>query len=126
MKQTIYYLFASFFLFCQPILKADDGYRLWLRYDRITDIKVLEQYNKSITGWKVDGNSPVLSAAAKELQQGLDGMLGRNLPRASSVKGNGVILAGTPLSSPVIASLKLDDKLKNIGNEGLYNNKHKI
>jgi alpha-glucuronidase len=36
----------------------------------------------------------------------------------SSVKKNGIILAGTPHGSPVIASLKLEDKLKRIGNEG--------
>lgn len=118
MKQTIYYLFASLFLFCQPPLQADDGYRLWLRYDRITDTQILEHYNKSITGWKIEGDSPVLSAAAKELQLGLNGLLGINVTTVSSVKKNGIILAGTPQGSPVISSLKLEDKLKRIGNEG--------
>jgi alpha-glucuronidase len=118
MKQTIYYLFASLFILFQPSLKADDGYRLWLRYDRITDTQILEQYNKSITGWKIEGDSPVLRAAAKELQLGLNGLLGRDVTPVSSVKKNGIILAGTPHGSPVIASLKLEDKLKRIGNEG--------
>lgn len=39
-------------------LAAEDGYRLWLRYDPITDTTVLKQYNKVISGWKVEGGIP--------------------------------------------------------------------
>ena len=101
-----------------PETKAEDGYRLWLRYDQISDPVVLAQYTKSIRGWKVDGNSDIIRAAVQELQTGLNGLLGKNISSVSSVAANGILVAGTPSGSSLIASLKLGEKLSGLGNEG--------
>jgi alpha-glucuronidase len=100
------------------VVRGEDGYRLWLRYDKISDPQLLAEYNKNITGWMVEGNSPALTAAAKELQAGLNGLLGTTIPAERSVKRNGIIIAGTPASSPVIKSLKLDEKISGLNDEG--------
>jgi len=102
--------------FCN--LNAEDGYRLWLRYDKLSDIKMLSQYNKSITGWLIEGKSPTLSVSGRELNDGLGGLLGVQVPSVTSVKRDGIIIAGTPENSDVIASLNLDDRLKEINDEG--------
>ncbi len=34
---------------------AEDGYRLWLRYDRIQDPQLLQDYRKAITSVQLDG-----------------------------------------------------------------------
>jgi alpha-glucuronidase len=101
-----------------PVIVAEDGYRLWLRYDKISDPQLLAEYNKNITGWMIEGNSPELAAASKELHTGLNGLLGVTIPSERSVKRNGIIVAGTPASSPLIKSLKLEEKLKGLGDEG--------
>ncbi len=98
--------------------KAEDGYRLWLRYDLISDPVILDQYRSSVNGWLFEGDSPVFTSAANELQTGLGGLLGETVPRVKSVRKNGTIVAGTAQSSRIIASLKLNDKLSAIGEEG--------
>lgn len=118
MKQLLIYLFASLFIFFQPPVKADDGYRLWLKYDLISDQMLLAQYNKSISGWIIEGNSQTLLAAGREMQLGLSGLLGWNIPQLSSIRKSGTLVAGTPESSSIIAALKLNDKLASLGSEG--------
>ena len=106
------------FILSAKLLSADDGYRLWLRYDVVSDKAVLDQYNKSISGWIIEGESPVLNSCKNEMKFGLNGLLGRDVPVLSSVKKNGIIIAGTPAGSPLIASMKLNEKLNSLGTEG--------
>jgi alpha-glucuronidase len=115
------YSAGTIFLFCLLIharLQAEDGYRLWLRYDRIADTRVLSSYQKSISGWMIEGQSQVLSAAGKELGMGLNGLLASEIQQVKSVGRNGIIIAGTPEGSAIIGSLKLDQKLKKLNGEG--------
>ena len=46
---------------------AEDGYRLWLRYDKIDDPGLLQLYRNQITGVFFAGNSPTLTVAKKEM-----------------------------------------------------------
>jgi len=119
----------SFFLFIllPSGLQAEDGYRLWLRYDSITDHEVLKQYNKMISSWKVEGDSPIMKASARELQLGLNGLFGRIVPETEKVKKHGTLVAGTPGNSEIIASLNLNEDLKALGDEGylIINAKYK-
>jgi len=60
--------------------RAEDGYRLWLRYDRIDDGALRAAY-AAATGTVVletpsVGHSPTLAAAQDELSRGLGGLLG--------------------------------------------------
>ncbi len=98
---------AVFILNCLNV-DAEDGYRLWLRYDNITDVQVIKQYNSSISGILFEGKSSTIAVAKEELLAGLAGLLGKNIPAVSRVKGNGIIIAGTPENSEVIASLTSD------------------
>lgn len=115
----MFFLSSLFLLFyCLIPLNAEDGYRLWLRYDKISDQSLLDQYTNNISGLMIGGNSPVLNAASEELQKGLGGLLGADIPALSRIRQDGALIAGTPESSAIIASLKLDDKLGGINDEG--------
>lgn len=114
-KSIIIFLFLSLIPFCH--LTAEDGYRLWLRYDLIKDSQLLNQYKQSVKAWKIEGDSEVLQAAKSELLQGLEGLLGQQTPEASSTTG-GVLLAGTVEDSKTISGLKEAEKLKELGSEG--------
>ena len=96
---------------------AEDGYRLWQRYDLIKDAKKLKQYQGRLQQVVIEGSSPTLSVAKQELQQGLQGLLGKTVTIASSLKSNG-LLVGTPQNSPAIAALSLGPKLSPLGSEG--------
>jgi alpha-glucuronidase len=106
-------LFASY-----SGIKAEDGYRLWLRYDLISDQPVLNQYSKLISGFIVEGKTPSLKVTVTELQMGLSGLLGKKIPSVPEVKSNGIVVAGTPESSEIIASLNLKDRLVKVKEDG--------
>lgn len=63
---------------------ADDGYRLWLKYDQLSDAKLRASWQEQARGIAVEGTTPVLQTAARELQLGLQGLLGRPLPVSAS------------------------------------------
>ncbi|MZP55774.1 MAG: alpha-glucuronidase [Bacteroidales bacterium] len=126
MKTFLKVLVTVLFFSSLTVLNAEDGYRLWLRYDLIDNPAVLTQYRKAITGYMAAGNSQTIEAAKNELQMSLSGLLGSQIPVVSTVK-KGTVIAGTPENSPIISSLKLNDKLRRLGNEGylITNSKYK-
>ena len=62
---------------------AEDGYRLWLRFDKISDTRVLNDYTSRIAGIHGFGNGELQSTAIHELKTGLDGLLGSDIPHLS-------------------------------------------
>lgn len=73
-------------------LIGEDGYRLWLRYDRIGDPAVVANYRRLMPGFQVDGQSPTDDVIRKELTLALTGMLGSGIP----IKSNGTrLIVGT-------------------------------
>jgi len=98
--------------------RADDGYRLWLKYDQISDRAYLKECSKSLNSVMVTGESPVLRAAHEELLAGLGGMTGRKIADVKNLARGGVVVAGTFKSSPLIASLLPDVQTGTTGEEG--------
>ncbi len=98
--------------------ECENGYRLWLRYDKISNPTIIKEYKSSVTGIFSEGNSPVINSALDELKIGLSGLLGIQIPVTSSIDRNGIIVVGTPSESKLISSLKLHDELQNSGEEG--------
>jgi alpha-glucuronidase len=97
---------------------GEDGYELWLRYHPIADSSLRSSYRQGLTGILVEGSSPTLSAAAFELTRGLGGLLGAPVGRVAQVTRDGVVVAGTPKSSPHVASLDLRADMEKLGAEG--------
>jgi alpha-glucuronidase len=97
--------------------RSEDGYRLWLRYDPITDPAKIKEYKASLTSILQEGESPTLQIAERELMLALKGLLNYSPSVSNDVRSNGTLLIGNKNFKP-IASLKLDDKLRKIGEEG--------
>jgi alpha-glucuronidase len=97
--------------------QAENGYRLWLRYDRIGDQQLLQEYRKSISALEFDGPP----AARRELTDGLRGMLGilpDEVHGEPTVVPDGCLLIGKPSTSTIIARLQGLDTLTRLGEEG--------
>ncbi len=106
MKKLLCLLSVFFSLFIYQ-LHAEDGYRLWLRYDKIADPVLLTAYKTQIKSIYINDNyAPVLHSAKQELSNGLSGLLGTKIKIADSLEDQAVI-AGTPYSSSLIAQLNL-------------------
>ncbi len=102
---------------CYPSY-AESGYRLWLRYDLVSDSHHLHQYRKSITGLVIEGESPTIQAAGNELRLGLVGLLGLTIPEVKKINNSGVILAGSYESSPLFEDIIAKSDLMKVGSEG--------
>jgi len=109
---------ASLALFPAGPAPAEDGYELWLRYQPISDAALRAGYQRAVTGLLVEGRSPTLRAASGELSRGLTGLLGAAVPAASEPLRDGLLVAGTRASSPLVASLDLAADLARAGEEG--------
>jgi len=115
MKKIIIVLLL--FVICLATINSEDGYRLWLRYDKIDNQKLLEKYQAQLNGFYFEKNSSILNSAKEELQLGLTGLLGKEINEVENIS-DGVIIAGTHTNSSKIASLISEDQLINIGDEG--------
>ena len=96
---------------------AEDGYRLWLRYDPLPKAS-LNVYRSRLTTIVVPGSSRTADAIRAELTKGLSGLLNRNMLVTNEADRDGALLAGTPESSPQIAGLRLERQLDRLGPEG--------
>jgi alpha-glucuronidase len=119
MKRPAFFLFL---LLAGCTTRAEDGYRLWLRYDRITDGRLLEEYRGLIPSYRFEtAGSAILQVARQELTTGLTGLLGYPVDRAYSESANntdGALIVGTASSSTLIARLPWADSLARLGDEG--------
>jgi alpha-glucuronidase len=96
---------------------AEDGYRLWLRYDRLP-APAVEAYRPQLASVVVSGSSATLDPIRTDLVDGLSGLLGRRVPVAGAVDRDGAVVVGTPKSSVLIAGLGWAKHLAELGPEG--------
>jgi alpha-glucuronidase len=87
--------------------QAEDGYELWLRYHPLAG-EWIERYRHAASELVPGTPSPTLDIAQAELTRGLQGLLSTEVPLAVQPTRDGSIVFGTPRSSALIASLKLD------------------
>jgi alpha-glucuronidase len=80
-----------FFLVCTGSY-AEDGYRLWLRYDRIADENISKLYSSQISSIYLPQTSPTLDIAGSELMNGLKGLLGKEITRQQQVAPGSIVL----------------------------------
>lgn len=117
------------FIFLAMLCRAEDGYRLWLRYDKIDDPALLQQYRSEISSILFYGKSATLTAAENELRTGLQGLLDKKITDAFSLI-NGSVTAFTKSSPGVAISKNLFD-YASLGKEGfiiktlITNGKHR-
>jgi alpha-glucuronidase len=102
-----------FFILLQVVTaKAEDGYRLWLRYDKIEDPARLQQYRQIVSGIYFTGTS----VAKTELVQGLEGLLAQRIPE-QAMPANGCIIVAR-LSDKIIRPFQLNVDRSRLGSEG--------
>ncbi|MFA5423416.1 MAG: alpha-glucuronidase family glycosyl hydrolase [Phycisphaerae bacterium] len=95
----------------------DDGYRLWLKYDKISDANRLEEYRSVVSAVSVRGESQTCDIIRNELKIALGGLLDKDIPFTDSIKDSCLII-GTPANCKEIKKLCKTLSLKTIGNEG--------
>jgi alpha-glucuronidase len=116
------YIKKQFLLCCFLVAgfaaRADDGYRLWLRYDKISSTTLLNKYKTAVQFPFVYGQSATTGIIKDELNNGLSGLLGKNITCNKTTAANATLLCGTSLHSKEIKALYNELSLINAGDEG--------
>ncbi len=105
-------------LFFTETLRAEDGYQLWLRYNEISQPELLSHYREHITQIVIQESSPTFQAVQEELRKGLSGLLGKEIPVASSVSQDGAVVVGTLEQSSIVRKLAGASELESVGADG--------
>lgn len=107
-----------FFFYLPFVLNAENGYDLWLRYQKIDDASLLQKYKAVNEEMILDASgSDVLQAAKNELKRGVDGLLGLKIKDVSALSKRGLLI-GTPQSSNLIAKQSVSKDIENLDKEG--------
>src|SRR5215470_14734777 len=102
------------FIFLSSLLKAEDGYRLWLRYDKIDDPVLLQRYRSSINSIYFQDSSPTLDAAKKEFLIGLQGLLDKKIIDANKTLDHSIQIYKRRPKDIEFSGINYND----LGNEG--------
>lgn len=90
---------------------GEDGYRLWLRYDKIADAKLLKLYKAKIKNIYVEGESATASVIKTELTTALGGLLGAEIPFTNKINNGSLVIkiaaGGAPESYEISGSSNL-------------------
>ena len=103
-------------LSASTIVGAEDGYRLWLRYDRVA-ASVVTHYRSEVTSFVVDGKSPASEVISDELNNGLSGLLGKSVSRADKIDRDGAVVV-LMANSRLATGLNWKRQLESLGPEG--------
>ena len=99
------------------LLKAENGYDLWMRYTKISNPGILTEYRKQINSPVVMGSSQTISIIKAELSKAFSGFTGTSYTITSSIDNSVSFIAGIG-SSGIISTIITKDELSRIGNEG--------
>lgn len=108
--------FTIIFFSCN--IMAEDGYRLWLRYDKITQPEHFSRYNKYVSEIVTEDSCSTFKAAQEELQKGIKGLLGKDIPVKKVISKAGTIVTGTPEESSIVPLFFKANELEDLGEEG--------
>lgn len=106
--------------------RADDGYRLWLRYDLIPDESLRQSYAAALSEIALPDSAAngggigatTLTAVRDELVTALRGLLGVDVPVVTTATRDGALLIGTPRRAPDLLALLTEADLRAAGEEG--------
>lgn len=111
-------VFMVFILATVNFADADDGYRLWLKYNLISDVRLLNEYKNLIHVSMMKGESATIQAARNELQDGLKGLLGSTIPQVNNVNENGIVIVGAYKNLQLLQDADLESRLIKVSDEG--------
>ena len=114
-KQSLLFFLMLLMFFA---IKAEDGYRLWLRYDKISNTSLLAKYRTAIQLPFVVGVSGTTNIVQEELSNGLSGLLGMKIICNNGSIAVSTLICGTPGQSSQIDYLSAKLNLNKIGQEG--------
>lgn len=110
-------LYILLLLSC-PLLHAENGYDLWLRYHKTANPNLLTNYRQQAKSIVTFDSSLTIQLAKDELINGITGMLQQKPVTQKGIITNGSIIIGTPNTSALLKKHITHQQLAAIGDEG--------
>jgi alpha-glucuronidase len=110
-------LFVILCIFFVPVVQAENGYDLWLRYVPVQNKALLNSYRSLLKQVTIKGNSTTLQIIKDELQRASYGMLGQTPLFTEKLTGYSQLHIGKMMHTQQPAQLTAAD-VKAIGDEG--------
>jgi alpha-glucuronidase len=107
-------LFVCVLLLVRTV-RADDGYRLWLRYEPLP-AATLNVYRQQLKSISVQGKSTTFEVIRNELRLGSAGLLGAAIEVGDGDDAS--VVVGLPETSTLIRKQRWDGELKRLGPDG--------
>ena len=99
-------------------LHADDGYRLWLRYEKVGNPALLKQYRAQIVSPVILGSSPTMDIVREEFRKGIAGLLDNTITSLLPSQTSTIFMIGVASSSEHFKLVVSPEDLAKIGYEG--------
>lgn len=115
-------LFCLFTLLFFQNSHAEDGYKLWMRYEPITDVQQKKCLNTLMETIVIEGTSPTLGIIRDEIRRAAQGMLGKVPNFTNNSTANGSLIIGMPTTgtSGIFNTIAVKNKLNSLGLEGYF------
>lgn len=102
-------------LACAGGARAEDGYRLWMRYQPVATT-VAADYRRQLAEVVAPDGTPMQRATRDELARSLPGLLGTAPPMRTAISTDHALVLGTPQSSALVAAFA--NEVATLGDEG--------
>lgn len=102
-------------LACAGGARAEDGYRLWMRYQPVA-ATVAADYRRQLAEVVAPDRTPMQRATRDELARSLPGLLGTAPPMRTAISTDHALVLGTPQSSALVAAF--GNEVATLGDEG--------
>ncbi|MCU1039302.1 alpha-glucuronidase [Stenotrophomonas maltophilia] len=102
-------------LACAGGARAEDGYRLWMRYQPVATT-VAAVYRRQLAEVVAPDRTPMQRATRDELARSLPGLLGAAPPMRTAITTDHALVLGTPQSSALVAAF--GNEIATLGDEG--------
>ena len=95
----------------------EDGYRLWLKYDAVSDEALKRRYLNDLKSINITSRSDTSLIIQKELTYALGSLLGKDIGFSKKLENHQLVIA-TPNSSELLKNAGISATLSELGDEG--------
>lgn len=110
--------FSLMLLFLIQEIKAQADYKLWLKYNRVENLKIVDQYQSKIKQIVTLNNNQTIEIAAKELQLAFKNLINKEIQIISDNSDSSNILIGNKSNLNEDLLQHLGEEFNQINNDG--------
>ena len=110
-----YPCYLLLFIVAHGPLRAEDGYRLWLRYEPVANVALRNAYRQQLGNWQVEGHSPTAQVIREELARALPVLLANTAQSTPTTTGTLLVARA---DHPALASMGAGNQLSAASPEG--------